>query len=191
MKLRVIYLLSGVVGVAVLLMLPVTQTVLVLDLHPQTSISSPHVPHLDNTMPSLPRKLALSEAQKEQITKLNWGINFEIDKILNIEQQKEFKNALDQDLRISSVLEVISISKEQRNKILNLFHFAQRQVKQILSPEQIDYIDQQQKNQLKNKQPKNLELNRKLNREAKKHYVNLPFPSRTPAQTLVLGILLA
>lgn len=160
MELKVIYLLSGVVGATVLATLPVSQAILVL--HPQASISSPQVPHRDNTMPSLPGNLALSEAQKEQITKLNWGINFQIDKILSVEQQKEFKNALDRGLHISSALKVISISQKQRHEILNVFNSAEEQIEKILTPEQLDYIDRQQKNQFNNIQPNNSKLKREV-----------------------------
>jgi hypothetical protein len=153
MELKIIYLLSGAIGASILTTLSAPHKIFVPV--SQITISSIQVPHQDNSLPSLPGKLALSQAQQEQIIKIKWGANVRAYQILNIEQQKELKNALERGLHLSLALNVISISTEQKNKLLNIFHFAQEQIKKILTPEQLDYIQQLQKNQFNNTQPHN------------------------------------
>jgi hypothetical protein len=151
MELKIIYFLSGVLGASMLTTLSVPQTIIVPV--PEITISSSQVPQKNNSFPFLPGKLALSETQQERITKVNWEVNFQIDEILTIEQQKEFKNALNLGLRPSSALNTISISQEQKKRILDVFNFAQQQIENILTPEQLDYIQKQQPNRFNNKQP--------------------------------------
>jgi hypothetical protein len=143
MELKIIYLLSGAILASILTTLSAPHKIFVPV--SQITISSIQVPHQDNSLPSLPGKLALSQAQQEQIIKIKWEANVRAYQILNIEQQKELKNALERGLHLSLALNVISISTEQKNKLLNVFHFAQEQIKKILTPEQLDYIQQLQK----------------------------------------------
>jgi hypothetical protein len=160
MELKIIYLLSGAILANILTTLSAPHKIFVPV--SQITISSIQVPHQDNSLPSLPGKLALSQAQQEQIIKIKWEANVRAYQILNIEQQKELKNALERGLHLSLALNVISISTEQKNKLLNVFHFAQEQIKKILTPEQLDYIQQLQKNQFNNTQPDNFGLNREF-----------------------------
>lgn len=152
---------------------------------PQITASSSNVPHQNNSIPSLPGKLALSETQKKQILAINWTINGKIDEILTVQQQKDFDAALARGQNVSIALNSLSLSIDQKNQLQQVFHWAQKQLENILNPEQLDYIQQQQQNRNHNPQPSNFQL--KL--EDKKYDVILHLTPRTTASIASLGTL--
>ena len=86
---------------------------------PQITASSSNVPHHNNSIPSLPGKLALSETQKKQIFAINWTINGKIDEILTVQQQKDFDAHPEEKLKLQDLENYIhSLNREQAQDII-------------------------------------------------------------------------
>ena len=124
---------------------------------------------VEHSIPSLPGKLALNETQKENILKINLAFNQKIHEILTLEQLQQFTAALTGGLTLLPALNTLSLTGEQKNKLRMALISAQQQIEQVLTPEQLEYVRQQQENQYNNQPPSNL----KLQLANKKYYVIL------------------
>ena len=100
---------------------------------------------VDRSLPSLPGKLALNKIQKENILKINQVFNQKIQTILTLEQLQKFSAALANGLTLLPALNTLSLTKEQKSELQLALKSAQRQVEQVLTPEQLQYVRERMK----------------------------------------------
>lgn len=103
-------------------------------------------PHVEQSMPSLPGKLALNQSQQESIVLINQKLSQQIEEILTDEQLQNFTATISQGLTLKFALQALSLSSEQSDRLHIALKSARKEIEQVLTPEQLEYIRQQHRN---------------------------------------------
>lgn len=105
-------------------------------------------PSVEQSIPSLPGKLALSKSQQENIVSINRELSQQIKQILTDEQLKQFLATMDRGFTLKFALQELALSPEQSNQLGTIIRSARKEIEQVLTPEQLDYIIQQKTSKL-------------------------------------------
>ncbi|WP_019505603.1 hypothetical protein [Pleurocapsa sp. PCC 7319] len=108
------------------------------------SRQSPAPPRVDHSIPSLPGKLALNESQQKSIVQINRKFTHKIHEILTVRQLQQFRTSLARGLTLHPALNTLSLTSKQQNKLRIALQLAQRQIQQVLTPAQLQYIKQRE-----------------------------------------------
>ena len=100
---------------------------------------------IDRPLPSLPGELALDEIQKENILKINQVFDQKIHQILSLEQLQQFTAAIANGLGLLPALDTLSLTTKQKSELRLALKSAQSQVEQVLTPEQLEYVNERMK----------------------------------------------
>ncbi|MEL6930901.1 MAG: hypothetical protein AAFO95_20080 [Cyanobacteria bacterium J06600_6] len=101
---------------------------------------------IEQSIPSLPGKLALNRTQQENIVSINQELTQQIENILTTEQLQNFTATLSEGLTLKFALQDLALSPEQSNLLRTALKSAQMKIQQVLTPKQLEYIQQQYKN---------------------------------------------
>jgi hypothetical protein len=102
---------------------------------------------VQQSIPSLPGKLALNPSQKDNILKINLTFNRSIYQILTVKQLQQFSLAMSDGLPLFPALNTLSLTCEQEKKIWLALGMAQGQIQGVLTPEQLEYVKRKQEEQ--------------------------------------------
>ena len=98
---------------------------------------------INNSVPTLPGNLALSNTQQQKILEINQILSQEIQAILTQEQIQKLALGVSRGLALLPALNKLTLAQEQKKQLQTAIYSALTQMHRVLTPRQLKYIRQQ------------------------------------------------